>query len=218
MKLETQRHFLLAFPPRFSRLRPCKRRKYFPIQTKNNQPLFHDAVVFAPPVHQPPTFKSAYHSTAFQPRSTDKKCRPVSTSLRTTGSTEVQLVGDVINYTYIDRNSIHYSWASHRQSYFPPSQKDEKILNNSTRLQTSAFQRRRLTLKRLKVGAAVLAGNHHLGPNVFQTVGSVQGANYTFPGRVGRFSVGKPWNQLCLSKRSFWVFFKDLKKSNPKVF
>lgn len=38
---------------------------------------------------------------------------------------------DVINYTYIDRNSIHYSWAAQRQRYFPPFEHDEKILNNS---------------------------------------------------------------------------------------
>ncbi len=57
---------------------------------------------------------------------------------------------DVINYTYIDRNNIHYSWVSQRQSYFPPFQHDEKILNNRPPLQTSAFQRSRLTLKRLK--------------------------------------------------------------------
>lgn len=101
-------------------------------------------------------------------RSTDKKYRPVSTSPKTTGSTEVQLVRDVINYTYIDRNCIHYSWTSQRQSYFPPSQNDEKILNNSTRLQTSAFHRRRLTLKRLIVGAADLEGNHGLGPTCFK--------------------------------------------------
>lgn len=73
-------------------------------------------------------------------------------SLRPTGSTEPQspVSRDVINYTYIDRNNIHYSWASQRQSYFPPFQHDEKILNNRPPLQTSAFQRRRLTLKRLK--------------------------------------------------------------------
>lgn len=57
---------------------------------------------------------------------------------------------DVINYTYIDRNNIHYSWAPQRQTYFPPFQHDEKILNNRPPLQTSAFQRSRLTLKRLK--------------------------------------------------------------------
>lgn len=56
----------------------------------------------------------------------------------------------VINYTYIDRNNIHYSWASQCQSYFPPFQDDEKILNNRPPQQTPAFQRSLLTLKRLK--------------------------------------------------------------------
>lgn len=73
-------------------------------------------------------------------------------SLRPTGSTEPRspVSRNVINYTYIDRNNIHYSWASQRQSYFPPFQHDEKILNNRPPSQTSAFQRSRLTLKGLK--------------------------------------------------------------------
>ena len=77
----------------------------------------------------------------------------VQTSLHVTQAYRLHsspVSGDVINYTYIDRNNIHYSWASQRQSYFPPFQHDEKILNNRPPLQTSAFQRSRLTLKRLK--------------------------------------------------------------------
>lgn len=77
---------------------------------------------------------------------------------------------DVINYTYIDRNSIHYSWAAQRQRYFPPFQHDEKILNNSPHLQMSAFQRSRLTLKRLK-SEPLSYRESLLGPNMFQTVG-----------------------------------------------
>lgn len=39
-------NFLFAFPPHFSHIHPWKQRKYFfSIQTKNNRPLLHDAVV-----------------------------------------------------------------------------------------------------------------------------------------------------------------------------
>lgn len=118
-------------------------------------------LLLAPPVHHPYTGNCRSCGCLLFSAETI-----VQTSLHVTQAYRLQrspVSRDVINYTYIDRNDIHYSCASQRQSYFPPFQHDEKILNNRPPLQTSAFQRRRLTLKRLKLellsyqGAAALA-------------------------------------------------------------
>lgn len=98
---------------------------------------------------------------------------------------------DVINYTYIDRNSIHYSWASQRQSYFPPFQHDEKILNNRPPLQTSAFQQSWLKLKRLK--SELLSYSRCSGPTCFKLLVAVR-----LPGSVFLFC-------LCLQRQG-WGF------------
>lgn len=136
---------------------PCEIEQTVAHSNQNNHPRSHKMrkmpkvveLLLAPPVHHP--YIGNCRSCSCLLFSTETI---VQTSLHVTQAYRLQrspVSRDVINYTYIDRNDIHYSCASQRQSYFPPFQHDEKILNNRPPLQTSAFQRSRLTLKRLKL-------------------------------------------------------------------
>lgn len=107
---ESQRHFLLLFPPHFSCLSCVKLNKYLPIQTTTIRHCSvrgekgQGAEAVAPPV----------------PPAHEKNCRSfhceaetmVQTSLRVTQDYRLHrspVSGALMNYTYIDRNSIHYS-------------------------------------------------------------------------------------------------------------
>lgn len=148
---ESQRHFLLLFPPHFSCLSCVKLSKHLPIQTttiRHCSARGEKAKVLRLLRHLclPPTWKSADRFTAKR----RQWCRQVSASLRTAGSTEVRLVERWwIIHTLIETAFIIHELLNVK-AISPPHRHDEKILNNRSRLQTSAFQWRRLTLKRLK--------------------------------------------------------------------
>lgn len=151
---------------------PCEIEQIVAHSDQNNHYCSHKVrkmtkvpgLLLAPPVHHP--YTGNCRSCGCLLYSTETI---VQTSLHVTQAYRLQrspVSRDVINYTYIDRNDIHYSCASQRQSYFPPFQHDEKILNNRPPLQTSAFQWSWLTLKRLKLELLSYQGTAALAQHV----------------------------------------------------